>query len=201
MAPNKEDWEERWYTIKHYCARGRTVHQVYEILKETYGDNDLVCSTVYWWHDAFLKEGTMNAKLKGGPSVPTTKLMKVLVNTVAIIMQEKSWLTMRELAQTLQIAPSTARILLTEKLRLSRVCWRWILHSLTEEQCAEHAQIWRMMLAKWEHENVYFDNVVTCDKSRVYHYIPKMKQQSTRWVKKWSALPKKVCAQKFQRWR
>ncbi len=54
------------------------------------------------------------------------------------------------------------------------------------------------MLAKWKHEKTYFDNGVTCDKSWVYHYDPKMKQQSMCWVKKESALRKKVHAQKFK---
>ncbi len=76
----------------------------------------------------------MSAKLKGKPSVPSTKLTEVLVNAAAIIMQEDSRLTECELAQILQIAPSTAHVLRNEKLWLSRVCPQWIPHSLTEEQ-------------------------------------------------------------------
>ncbi len=45
---------------------------------------------------------------------------------------------------------------------------------------------------------MYFDNVITCDESWAYHYDPKTKQQSTLWVTKGSAPPKKVRAQKSQ---
>ncbi len=72
-------------------------------------------SDVLWcikWHDAFVKEDRMSAKLKGGPGAATRKLREVLVNTAAITMQEDSRLTKHELAQILQIAPSTVHVLL-----------------------------------------------------------------------------------------
>ncbi len=59
------------------------MYQVYEISKGTYGDNAFGCSTVYWWYDAFVKEGRTSAKLKGEPGAPTMKLIEVLVNTAA----------------------------------------------------------------------------------------------------------------------
>ncbi len=49
-----------------------------------------------------------------------------------------------------------------QEARLSRVGARWILHSFTKEECSEYVRILRLMLAKWKHEKVYFDNVVTC---------------------------------------
>ncbi len=45
---------------------------------------------------------------------------------------------------------------------------------------------------------MYFVDVATFDELWVYHYYLKMKQQSTCWVKKGSAPPKKVRAQKSQ---
>ncbi len=75
MAPNKEYQKEQWYVIKH-CARSETAYQVYKIVKGMYGDNALGCSTVYHWHDTFVKEGRTSAKLKGGPDKPTGKLME-----------------------------------------------------------------------------------------------------------------------------
>ncbi len=83
--------------MKHYCSRGKTVYEVYEILKRMYGDNAFVHSRVYWWHDAFLEEGRTSAKLKGGLG-----MMEVLVNTAAIIMQEDLQLTECELAHILR---------------------------------------------------------------------------------------------------
>ncbi len=139
----------------------------------------------------------MSTKLKGRPGVPTTKLTKVLVNTATIIMQEDSQLTECLLAQILQIVSSTVHILLTEKLGLVRVFARWIPHLLTKER-VEHVRILHLMLANWKHETVCFDNVITCDELKVYHYDSKMKQQSTHWVKKGFALPKKLRAQKPQ---
>ncbi len=62
-------------------------------------------------HDTLVKEGKTNAKLKGGLGAHTTKLMVVLMNTVTIIMQEGLRLTKCELAQILQIVPSTTHVL------------------------------------------------------------------------------------------
>ena len=64
------------------------------------------------------------------------------------------------------------------------------------EQRAERVRISRLMLRKWKRETAYFDNVVTTDESWVYHYDPLMKQQSTQWIPKGAAPPKKICAQK-----
>ncbi len=99
----------------------------------------------------------------------TTKLMEVLVDTVVVIMQEDPRLMACKLAQILQIAPSTTHVLLTKKL-LSGVCAQWIPHSLTEEQRAERVRISRLVLAKWKHENVYFNDEVTCDEFETTEY-------------------------------
>ncbi len=53
-------------------------------------------------------------------------------------------------------------------------------------------------VAKWKHEKAYFDNVVSCNNSWIYHYDLKTKQQSMRWVKKGCAPTKKMRAQKSQ---
>ncbi len=64
----------------------------------------------------------MSAKFKGRHGAPTMKLTEVLANTAAIFMLADLRLTKCELTPILQIAPSAAHILLTEKLGLSRVC-------------------------------------------------------------------------------
>ncbi len=105
---------------------------------------------VYQWHDAFVKKSRTSAKLKSGPGASIMKLTEVLMKTDEIIMQEDSQLTECELAQILQIVPSTTYVLLTKKLGLSRICARWIPRSLTAEPQAEHVQILRLVLAKWK---------------------------------------------------
>ncbi len=71
MAPNKEDGG----TLSNIVALvGKTAYQVYEILKKTFCDNALRCSTVHWRHDTFVKEGKPNAELESRPT-PTMKLM------------------------------------------------------------------------------------------------------------------------------
>ncbi len=72
MAPNKVDGG----TLSNIIALvGKTVYQVYEILKKTYGDNALRCSTVHRWHDTFVKEGKPSAELESRSGMPIIKLM------------------------------------------------------------------------------------------------------------------------------
>ncbi len=97
----------------------------------------------YRWHDAFVKECRMSTKLKSRPGVPVTKLMEVLVNTVAIIMQENSrlieWVSINPV-----VAPRTPNILLTKKLRL---CWPNCEYGLLQE--SEHTINRAHILRKW----------------------------------------------------
>jgi len=88
MAPQKEEREEQRYVIKHYCALNKTAYQIREILKATYSENALGRSTVYRWHEAFVKEGRKSAKLRGGPGTPMTKLTETMINTAAVIVKE-----------------------------------------------------------------------------------------------------------------
>lgn len=196
MAPNQEQKAEQRYVIKHYCKIGKTATEVFDILKTTYGDNTLARATVFRWHAAFSKEGRTSATLEGGPGAPITKLTEITRNTGATLLADDPRMTLRELANILQVSLGSAHRLVTKILGMTRVCARWIPHSLTEEHKAERVRISKLLLRRWHRNREWFDDVVTCDESWVYHYDPKTKRESTKWVLKGGAPPRKVRAQK-----
>ncbi len=117
--------QEQRYAIQNYCRQEKTAYEVFEILKTTYGDATLSQAMVYRWYAAF-KSSRESNKLKGGPGVPHTKFIDRMVNTAAAITQDNAQMTVRGLANILQIAVGSVYHLLIEILGLLRVCAHWI---------------------------------------------------------------------------
>ncbi len=105
-------------------------------------------------------------------------------------------LTVREIAELLDISVGSAHTILKDKLNMSRVCARWIPRLLTPEQKQNRVDVcleWKRFV---EEDRDWWKSVITADESWVYQYDPAMIIQSTEWVEKNEGRPKKARATK-----
>ncbi|GBP07047.1 Protein kinase C-binding protein NELL1 [Eumeta japonica] len=66
---------------------------------------------------------------------------------------------------------------------MKKLCWRWILHNLTEVQKTDRVTWCNAMLTRFkEGVSNSVRGIVTGDKTWIYYYGPKIKHQSTLWV-------------------
>jgi len=81
-------------------------------------------------------------------------------------------------------------------LGLRKVCARWVPHMLSDEMKAESVRTSRELLECFEKEGEDFlKMIITGDETRVHHYDPENKRQSTEYRHKESPQPKKFKTQ------
>jgi len=100
---------------------------------------------------------------------------------------ENRRLTVRSIAEQVNIDGETVRKILTEDLEMRKVCVKMVPKELTEEQKQRRVTICQHLL---ERQDDILGRVITRDETWVYQYDPEMKQQSAQWKTVNSPRPK-----------
>jgi len=79
---------------------------------------------------------------------------------------------------------------LTEDLHMKRLCAKFVLRLLTDDQREQRQKIARDLSERSCEDVQFLKNIVTGDESWVYRYDPETKQQSSQWKGPTSPLPK-----------
>ena len=93
-------------------------------------------------------------------------------------MRENRRLTVRSIAEQVNIDRETVRKILTEYLNMRKVCAKMVPKELTEEQKQRRVTICQDLL---ERQDGILSHVITGDETCVYQYDPEMKRQSAQW--------------------
>lgn len=190
------DFREQRYAIKFLVKLGKSATDTYIDLKKAYGNDVMSERTCFRWHKDF-KNGRESCELEGGPGAPVSALSEETINTCGVMIHTDPHLTIRQLADMLDISVGSAHTLLHDNLKMSRVCARWIPRLLTPIQKQNRVDICQLWLQCVRQEgDAWWKNIITADESWIYCYDPATKQQSTQWVEKGGPTPKKPRAQK-----
>jgi len=87
---------------------------------------------------------------------------------------ENRWLTVRSIAEQVNIDRETVRKILTEDLDMRKVCAKTVPKELTEEQKQRRVTICQDIL---ERQDDVLGRVITDDETSFYQYDPETKQQ------------------------
>ena len=93
-------------------------------------------------------------------------------------MRENRRLTVRSIAEQVNIDRETVRNILTEDLDMRKVCAKMGLNELTEEQKQRRVTICQDLL---DRQDDILSRVITGDETWVYQYDPETKRQSAQW--------------------
>ena len=108
-------------------------------------------------------------------------------------MRENRWLTVRSIAEQVNIDKETVRKILTEDLDMRKVCAKMVPKELTEKQKQRIITICQDLL---ERQDDILGRVIIGDETWVYQYDPETKRQSAQWKTANSPRPKKFCQSK-----
>jgi len=103
------------------------------------------------------------------------------------IVHEKRWLTVRCIAEQVNIDTETVRKIWTEDLDMRKVCAKMVAKDLTKEQKQRGVTIGQDLL---ERQDDILGHVITGDETWVYQYNPETKHQSAQWKTANSPRPK-----------
>jgi len=157
------------------------------MLVQVYGDNAMKKTAVYKWVKRF-SEGKENVIAEQRSEWPATSRTEENIAKIHQIVCENCRLTVRSIAEQVNIDRETIRKILTEDLDMRNACAKMVPKELTEEQNQRRVTIHQDLL---ERQDDILGHVITGDETWVYQYDPETKWQNAQWKTANSPQPKK----------
>ena len=168
---------EQRMKIKFLVKLGKNGNKISEMLVQVYRDNAMKKTAVYKWVKRF-SEGRESVTDEERSGQPATSRTEVNVAKVRQILLENCRLTVRSIAEQVNVDRETVRKILTEDLDMRKVCGKMVPKELTEEQKQRRVTICQDLLAR---QDDILGCVITGDETWVYQYNPETKRQSAKW--------------------
>jgi len=124
---------EQRTNIKFLIKLGKSGNEVREMLVQVYGDNVMKKTAVYKWVKRFSEERE-SVTDEGRSGRPATSRTEENIVTIRQIVRENRRLTVRNIAEQVNIDRETVRKILTGDLDMRKVCTKMVPKELTEEQ-------------------------------------------------------------------
>ena len=130
-------WElelEQRTNIKFLVKLGKSGNEIREILMQIYRDNDMKKTAVYRWVKRF-SEGRESITDEERPGRPATSRTEENIAKIRQIVRENRRVTVRSIAERVNIDRETVRKILTEDLDMRKVCAKIIPKDLLTRHC------------------------------------------------------------------
>lgn len=194
------DTVEKRAVIKYFHIKGYSPQEIHAEMVDTLGEDAPSYSMVKRWCAEFSRgrESTSDAPRPGRPVEVVTDAMIAAVENM--VMHDRRC-TLRHIASTLDLSYGSARSILIEKLKMTKIVKRWIPRILTDEQKKHRVHDSRQLLSRFHSDSHFLDRIVTQDETWVHHYDPLLPHETKVWKHRHSPTPKeprtKVTAHKI----
>ncbi|GFV86352.1 protein GVQW3 [Trichonephila clavipes] len=171
---------EQRIVVKFHFKLGKTATETYNLLKEVYGSECLSRARVSEWFKRF-KDGRQDVEDDSRPGRPSTSKTDENVEKVASLIRPDRRLSIRAIAETINIDKECVRQILHDNLNMQKVCAKMVPKILTFEQQATRKNVSTDILDAIKNDPNLLEKVITCDESWFFTYDPETKRQSMHW--------------------
>ena len=119
--------------VKNYVKLGKSITETYDLLKKVYGDECLSHTEVFKWFKRF-KEGKEEIRDDQCPGRPSTSKTDANIKIVSEIVRQNRRLSIRAVAELININKKTVRQILHNNFNIKKVCSKMVPRLLTPEQ-------------------------------------------------------------------
>ncbi len=173
--------EDQCSFVKIQVAHGQSVQDITQQLAEACGDVSFKERTVRKWAARF-HDGSSSTKDMVRSGRPTTAVVEDNYGKVEQLMEQDRRWTCAELSKELLISEKSVHRILTEQLKMRKICSRWVPHCLSDEQKRNRVQIARQLRLRHRREgDAFLNRIVTLDETWARAYEPELKSQSSEW--------------------
>ena len=150
-------------------------------LSAVFGESAESRSTVYRWIQLFT-EGRQSLEDDPRSGRPSTAVTEESVAAVEKIVMEDRHVTIREIAQTMDISSSTAHEILHNRLQLNKLSARWVPCLLEPELKHNRVEACRELLEiSDQYGKGFWQRTITVDETWIPYFNPETKDQSKEW--------------------
>ncbi|XP_011054411.1 PREDICTED: uncharacterized protein LOC105146071 [Acromyrmex echinatior] len=157
------------------------------MLGNCFGSDVLKKTTVYEWHERF-RSGRESVEDNERSGRPSTSKTDENINKVREMLANNRKLTIRELAEDLNIAYGSVQDIVVNDLGLRRVAAKLVPKELNFMQKRDRVDIAKYMISKTESDPTF---IITGDETWVYEYDTQSKHQASEWRAPNEPRPKK----------
>ncbi|UYV72323.1 hypothetical protein LAZ67_9002640 [Cordylochernes scorpioides] len=177
---------EQRAVIKFNAKLGRSASETYILMKQIYGTLCLSKSNVFIWHKRF-SDGRNTLEDDKHTGRPSSSKTPESIEKVREFVPNNRSASLRMMAEVLHINKETIRTILHEDLGKTKVCAKFVPHTLTGEQKSLRIAHCRDIISAYENYSNFLKSIVTGDETWCFQYDPKTKRQSAEWRKKYLA--------------
>lgn len=175
-----------------FCVKNKIkCADAFRMLTVAYGEATLDRSNVYRWYKMFSegREDVNDEERAGRPSTSTTDEN---IDEVKKIVLANRRITVREVAEDLNISIGSCHSILTNDLGMRRVAAKFVPKLLNVDQKQHRINIAKELLDSVRDDPNLLQRVITGDESWVYGYDVETKAQSSQWKLPHEPRPKKA---------
>ncbi len=182
--------------IKFSFKLGKTAAETVEMMRQVYGDNCLSRAQIFRWYARF-KIGVETIEAEGRPWRPFSVRNEGLFANVREQIQEERCVTVRMMADKIDVNRETIRQILVEALGKREVATRFVLYSLSDDQWQDCVQYAKEIIKTARRNKNFLNSIVAEDETWCFRYGPTTKRQNAEW--KSPASPEgKIVLQKYK---
>jgi len=183
---------EQRIVIKFLVKSGDKPAEILRKLQHVYKEDSLVKSCVYKWADRFKKGRESVEDDPREPPPRTSRTPENLDRLRALVVADRR-MTIRMLADELNIDKESIRQMLHEELGMRKLCAKMIPKLLTWVQKEHRLNVCKDLLERTETDGTaWMSRIITGDESWVFEYDPETKRQSQQWVEEGGTRPVKA---------
>ena len=182
---------EQRINLKFLVRLGKTPTETFNSLQEVFGDATMSRTRIFAWHKRFREE---REDVEDNPRSgrPTTSRTNENVERVREKVRSDRRLTVRMIADELNMNSERVWSIITEDLRMRKVCAKMVARLLNDGQKENRVQVCQDILKQLEITPDLLSRVVTGDESWIFEYDPLTKRQSFEWKSASSPRSKKA---------
>ncbi|KAL4092164.1 hypothetical protein QTP88_026717 [Uroleucon formosanum] len=150
------------------------------MLCEVYGEECLSRARVFEWHKRFCS-GREDVEDDDRSGRPTTSSTNENVEKIDKIIRQDRRLSVRAVAEMVNIDRESVRKILIENLNIKKVCAKMVPKNLMIDQKFNRKEICSDTLKIIKDDPSFINNIITCDETWIFTYDPETKRQSMHW--------------------
>ena len=186
---------EQQLAIKFCFKVGKSATETLQMVSAAYGDQALTRSNVFRWYGWF-RDGQEDTEDDPRSGRPTESRNDNNVKEISQLLLQNHHLSLRMLADKVNIGKDTVRKNAVEDLQKRKICLCFLPQSLTPEQKDQRTAACQDLIATADGDHDFFKKTVTGYETWCFAYDTTTKRQSAAWVGETSSRPKNLRFQK-----
>ena len=191
MQSGHEDTSEERYAIKFYFKLRKNATETYGMLQTAFQPSCMNRASVCEWHKRF-KEG--RESVRDDETCVRSKEVRTpeVIGQIKNFMDKDRRVSIETISAQFDVSVGTVHAIIREELKMRKICAKFILRVLRENQEERRYHDSREMAKLINPDPAVLDALVTCDESWIYCYDPETKRQSFPWKHAGSPRSKKA---------